>query len=285
MKLLAGGGSTSGSMHRNANLNNQDSFAFRQHPDYVVGVIADGCGSAARSEFGAHLVAYRTVEALDRQLSKAYYAPFIDPTIFDGMVLKATNNALKSLDKALRAHSDDLCKEAQKHFSEALYEYGLCTTLVMIVTKYFFGVWRIGDGGVSILGIDGEFKHHILSPCEGNRPAYLGYRLDPRTIFEQHEMLYPQNVVMMKMYDIPIGVAIMSDGFDLDRSDHQEHIRTILTDSRYTSNPQKTNQFLNKLNAGKQRIIWEERRIERQRSTFEDDATIVFVQFGKDGEP
>jgi len=70
--IKAGGGSTAGSLHRNSNRNNQDSFAFQQGDGYIVGVVADGCGSAYRSEFGAHLVAYRVAEALDTGMAQAF---------------------------------------------------------------------------------------------------------------------------------------------------------------------------------------------------------------------
>ncbi len=44
-----------GSSHHKLYYNNQDSYAFYQDKNYIIGVVADGCGSAASSEVGSKL--------------------------------------------------------------------------------------------------------------------------------------------------------------------------------------------------------------------------------------
>lgn len=48
-------GSTVGTTHQKLNYNNQDSYELIQTSNYIIGVIADGCGSGHKSEVGAHL--------------------------------------------------------------------------------------------------------------------------------------------------------------------------------------------------------------------------------------
>jgi len=287
--VKVGGGSVTGSMHKDSNRNNQDSFAFREGDGYIVGVVADGCGSSHRSEFGAHLVAYRIAESLHASMAQAKIIRSITKddnieSLCDHFVTKATNDALSSLDYALRTRHGNSPEEL-RHFSETLYEYGLCTLLIMIVTDTFAGTWGVGDGAQCLLLRDRNgLQPHFMSiePCDGNKPPYLGYRLDPRTVFDQKHLLHPikqSSLAIGATIDCEVvGLAIMSDGF---KKEHQEHISTILSDHRFIDNPHKATQILNRLNAGKQKINWEERRVERQPSTFEDDATIVFVQFHK----
>lgn len=291
--IKAGGGSTTGSTHRNSNRNNQDSYAFREGNGYVVGVVADGCGSAHRSEFGAHLVAYRVAESLDSGMAEAHAnGPIVfDPKnpwagiLYDTVVHRAVGDALSALDNALRIKKGS-SKEDQRHFSEKLYEYGLCTLVMMIVTETYVAIWSVGDGAYATLLDIHEPPHNglqlgfvAIEPCEGNKPPYLGYRLDPRTIFEDTKLLYPRKQMSMALScddHHAVGIAIMSDGF---KATHEAQIAEILRDPKFTENPHKTTQFLNRQNAGKQRINWEEHRIDREPTTFEDDATIVFVQF------
>lgn len=211
--------------------------------------------------------------------------------LYESIVNQAVNDALGSLDAALRTKKG--CqREDLRHFSEALYEYGLCTLVMMIATNTYVGIWSIGDGAHATLfdiheppynGFQLEFR--AIEPCEGNKPPYLGYRLDPRTVFEEAHLLHPiqQFSIALPCGDDHhlMGVAIMSDGF---RREHEEHIRHILSDPRFTNNQHKATQYLNKLNGGKQKIDWDNRRITRQPSAFEDDATIVFVQFHIEGE-
>lgn len=136
-------GSIIGSEHQRVNKNNQDALAVRSADDYLLGVVADGCGSCTHSEVGAWLAVELIAEAI-----------------------AANPNAITD---------DDGCRELGEKVLRKLppqlpaEKYYLFTLLGFVITPEETVVFGCGDG---TLAINGEITRWEFA---NNAPPYLIY--------------------------------------------------------------------------------------------------------------
>lgn len=146
------GASAIGQGHVHTGLPCQDDFAWAERDNAFVIAVADGLGSASRSDIGA---AFATEAAATRALSDPDEEPPI--AAFEGM--RAAREALDRLAAADEHPVHDLA----------------CTLMVVVAGPSGVGIAHIGDGAV--VGVIGEATH-VLSPPAASE--YLNV-VDPLT--------------------------------------------------------------------------------------------------------
>lgn len=152
------GGSTIGRDHRVVPKNNQDAWAVYEHDRFpVVAVVADGCGSGQHSEVGAGIGARLVCNAVTRELM-ATRGEIRWPKV-EGDVLSILHAVALSMGGNFRSVVED-------HFLFTIVG-------VAFERSGYVTFFAIGDGVIVI----NDNEPIRLRPAEGNKPAYLGYRL------------------------------------------------------------------------------------------------------------
>lgn len=144
-----------GREHARTGRNNQDAFAAKAGERGLVAVVADGCGSGARSEVGAHLGVARAVEAALGLLAEGLTPD--SPTF------------LPRLEADLLGFLGGLAGQLGP---EAVGEALLFTLVGTVCTPTHVLVFCAGDG---LWALNGDV--HRLGPFPGNAPPYLAYGL------------------------------------------------------------------------------------------------------------
>ena len=127
--------STTGTSHVRADLPCQDSHGYRILDNLVIAAVADGLGSAPKSDEGARLA----VEVALTTIEKA-----IGPSLPDD-----SENWTRILQDAFLRAREHLQASAEKS-AIPIREYGT-TLLAMILTRDWLVVGHIGDGAVVAL--------------------------------------------------------------------------------------------------------------------------------------
>jgi Protein phosphatase 2C len=127
------GGSAIGPLHVQMNLPCQDAYAFEVWPpSSAVIAVADGLGSAARSEIGARLAVEAAVQTAREELLRER----------DGLVTQ-WDTLLKTIVHSARLRLEERATQDQCSLRD------LATTLIVVVfAGDCVGVGQIGDGGV-----------------------------------------------------------------------------------------------------------------------------------------
>ena len=136
-------GSVIGCAHIRINKNNQDAVLIKSTADYVIGIVADGCGSKTHSEVGAWFGVEILVEAIANHLPQSLTEETLD-TIGEQVI-------------------DRLPKLSN------FQDYYLFTLLGFVVTSTDTIVFGCGDG---LFSINGDLSQLSF---ENNAPPYLIY--------------------------------------------------------------------------------------------------------------
>lgn len=150
------GGSWIGRDHRLTGRNNQDSWTIVEHDGLTIGVVADGCGSGAKSEVGSQV----GVQILAQSIRASYF----EGRHREVNWTRVQQSALSQLDVLARAMGG-----VYRHVIE---EYFLFTLVGFVIDHTRAVFFTLGDGTVII----NETAVRI-GPFPGNAPPYLGYRL------------------------------------------------------------------------------------------------------------
>lgn len=142
-----------GGLHRRLGRPGQDAAHAVVHGDALVGVVADGCGSAEASEVGARLGVRLWTAAVLRQLDAG--ADLTAPATWDA----ARQEVLRSLGELVAAAGPDL-----------LATHLLFTSVIGVVRGDVAVVAVIGDGRCG-----GALERRFES--DDNAPLYLAYEL------------------------------------------------------------------------------------------------------------
>ena len=141
-----------GSSHYNLFYNNQDSYNFYQDKSYIIGVVADGCGSGSHSEVGAKLGVDFVVN---------YCKKYFRHNSFD----------VDSLQNALIVYLRNIVKNQQTNEElEFIENYLFFTFFGFIIQAEHTFVFHSGDGLYQI-----NDKKVIVE--QGNKPQYLAKNL------------------------------------------------------------------------------------------------------------
>lgn len=247
---LVAGGSVVGSLHRTRGINNQDAF----HSDYRDGrwalAVADGCGSQPGSEVGAKLGA----QLLTRHLLEA-------------ASLGIEWDAHKFLGRVRRHVLADLQTIwlASGGTEETLFENFLFTLVGSLVSHERTIVFILGDGGALL---DGQIN---IQEAEDNAPPYMGYSLRGNDSLREGQLDFK---LLWDKAGFPERIAIFSDGIVKWLEESNNSLEELF-DELEGGHADSARRWLWKKAKEKQKINWEERRVEKVNSAFSDDATIL----------
>lgn len=160
MRVRVRGGTVIGRSHLSSGRNAQDSFEvcekYTQEGLLVAGVVSDGCGSAPRSELGAHLISAFVAEKL---ISSSVLGDLLPK-------VRSTANQLQALMRFLARQF-----ASQEDF---LFEHLLATCLGVLTNGEKCLIFYRGDGYIFI-------GDAALELDEGNQPNYLAYEVPGKT--------------------------------------------------------------------------------------------------------
>jgi hypothetical protein len=247
------GGSVTGRSHALAGRCNQDAYAFRAEGDCLVAAVCDGCGSGAHSEVGAQLGARLVTAILLRRLAGGAAIAEVSWDAVRGEVLDALRPAAVAAGEPMAATVSDL----------------LLFTIVGVAISGDEGVvFAAGDGMVLV---DGEA--HQLGPFPGNAPPYIGYGL-------LDGAQAPAITIVRTFAANEVGhVLVGTDGVAaLTEVEGGRLLRELWENDRHFTNRDVLRRTLALHNREEARPIWAERRFDRKRGSFEDDATVVVIR-------
>jgi hypothetical protein len=166
------GGTIPGRAHVLAGRGNQDAIGWRQTPEAIVAVVADGCSSGAHCEVGAQLVVRLLVEALHAQVCADIW-PRPQEDAFDEAEIRAiVASLLEAARQQVLSSLQTLVGAFGSSANQAILDLLLCTAIGLLVTPQLAVVFAVGDG---LVVVNGEATR--LGPFEGNAPPYLAYGL------------------------------------------------------------------------------------------------------------
>jgi Protein phosphatase 2C len=252
------GGTVQGRDHRARGRNNQDAYTWGAADGAMVAVVADGCGSAQRSEVGAGVGARLLRESCLR------HAASLRCGSADEWLEERRQDVLASLRSLVEAMG------GEDEFVDVVHSHFLFTLQAAVLTPSCSLVAGIGDG---YLRIDGRT---IDVEAPGNAPPYLGYALLP-----------PERV---EMDPARFRFAIHAEGpggaFDrlLLGTDGVRDLASVSSldpfwdDDRFYRNPHVLTRELTRLAADTHRIDWRERRKETRPGALPDDTTLIVLR-------
>ena len=166
-----------GSEHVRVGMNNQDALAVATGPDFLMGVVADGCGSCPRSEVGSVLLTRWAVKHI--------------PYILNGMKKEDAQKGLRiarsmivnsirefavtsQVEYGLVSGSDVGMEDVAPMYSmDGLIATCLLSTLVgFYICNEYAILFSVGDG---YQALNGSFIKLDTADEEMNAPAYLAY--------------------------------------------------------------------------------------------------------------
>jgi hypothetical protein len=157
-------GSIIGRVHSQHQANCQDKFALTNEKindqNYLIGVVADGCGSGKHSEIGAGLLANFLVREAARQLAKGTELNEIPNRLYPTAVcyLKRVLAGMQPGDPA--------------NLGQTVADYFLATALGFVIGQEKGIIFTAGDGLLAL-----NETVNVLD--KQNYPNYLGYHLLP----------------------------------------------------------------------------------------------------------
>jgi len=158
-------GSVIGKYHTRIGLNNQDAYGYILHPDYVMAVVCDGCGSGNYSEVGARLGVNLFLKELNR------VEEFINIGVGN------LNKLLESVKIGIVNSISCMSYMIGDNLPNIIKEHFLFTSLIACVGKEKSFIASIGDGFYNINGENFE-----IGPFENNAPPYISYAIIPDAV-------------------------------------------------------------------------------------------------------
>ena len=279
-----------GAAHVRGGRNGQDAVARWSEGSLGVVVVCDGCGSGARSEVGAVLVAQALCAAMARRLREGAAAD--EPLVWEAARREVVAGMRRLVDSW--AHGDqgpsggerggERRDEASAPLAPielrtwitaeriALIEqHLLCTAIAAARSPRAAAVWAIGDGAF-VLG--GELT--VLGPFADNAPPYLGYDLlgaPPRAHFARCDAEVAEVAEVAKVAKVAGVALVATDG----AAELGQALCELAATPRFVQHPDALRRHLATLARPGERIVWAERRIERTAAALQDDAAVALL--------
>lgn len=204
-----------GKSHQQLAYNNQDALAWDIHPQRIVGVVCDGCGSQPSSEVGA-------------QLAAQYVAHYLSHT---------ETWTPQDLQSGLEAYMKNIAQQTCPHSQEAqasfLRNNFLFTLLAFVQTDTATHLLYVGDGCFLVNDEWTRLDHQ-------NRPPYLAYNLLEGV---------PSTVLQTRVVTEDVQrLLLATDGLEdlLDDPFRKEQLEALLNTSDVFKTPIALQQLLSK---------------------------------------
>ena len=258
-------GSVRGREHERLGLNSQDAFAAAAGEEYLIGIVADGCGSGEHSEVGAKLGAQIVLAALQTELSKHPGRPARE------LLDEVEKICLRRIGVVSRLLAGDL--------HAVLGSYFLFTVLGFVVTPRRSFVFAQGDGVWSVNGETAVLDYQ-------NQPPYLAYGLARDRIPEELR----RELGFKLLAEVNSGeldsLLVATDGFagllqpleDDERAEAARALSRPWEDKLFFRNPFYGTRQLRLLNREQTNIDWEKKLVTSAKPLLADDATFVALR-------
>ncbi len=270
------GASVLGSRHLKIGKNNQDSYIWIRNPDYIIGIVSDGCSSGPHSEVGSNIIAPLFAQTLATYLSKPHLS-LSDENYFrhDWLWYNVRQDVLARIRVLAQSMDENLIATICKYF--------LCTVVGCVITPTSTCIFGCGDG---VFSLNGDI--HMLGPFPGNKPPYLCYGItgsevtnqNPSLLDIQRHIICPTDDVQSLLIGSD-GVADLMNMADQHLPGREEIIGDISqfwTDDIYFLNPEWMRNVLTTINTEKRKPVWEERTIMKYQGLLPDDTTAIVLR-------
>lgn len=260
--------SVQGKEHVRTGRNNQDAVYVHSTDQYVIAVVADGCGSSPHSEVGAQLGVRMAAKIIAAEFGKHGLGSY--PWI---------NHALVSQLNLIKRWlgGDPL---------EAIRDYLLFTLVGVIITPEWTEFFAFGDGVVTV---NGEL-FTILPPQSGddasdNAPAYPAYQLfEPGVLQVPADELTFRLIKRLRTDDLDsflIGTDGVSDLVNAEgqrlpgKSEVVKSLSTLWNGDDYFCNPDNLRRYLTRVNQQSIKLDRKNGGLVRETGLLPDDTTLV----------
>ncbi len=260
-------GTVVGKEHRYAGRNNQDAFMISEENDFLVAVVADGCGSGKYSEVGAQIGCRLIAKSALAQVRRMPDHSFLtDPSFWE----RVRQDAL--------AEIRVLANQLGGSLSKVIEDYFLFTIIGAAIGPEVSVFFSIGDG---VVIINGEITE--LGPFQKNAPPYLAYDLVGSTIHDGDDFKF--KIVCETPTSELDSFLIGTDGVEELISLSEKilpglkkpmgPISQFWTEDRYFANPDNVRRRLFLANRDMAIPDWENHSMRKENGLLVDDTTLI----------
>lgn len=273
------GDTVRGSLHISTDKPNQDAFVWRFLPDYILGIVCDGCGSGkyseAGSKVGVRLIAKAIKENLNVFMSQPMQLFRSEPPY--PFWERVRQDVLAQIRILVRAMGGSL--------SQTVTDYFLFTTVGFLMTPFGVSIFSIGDG---VFIINGEVK--TIGPFPENKPPYITYDLTGSSVTDNNPSLrFFQINEILKIDDVQ-SILIGCDGLeDFIGSENKVipggkekdlvgPVSQFWEQDGFFTNRDMVRRRLAVVNRPYQKIVWDKKQVIRKKGLLRDDTTLIVVR-------
>ena len=256
-------GSVPGRAHAVAGRGNQDAAVVHRAGRGLVAVVADGCGSAERSEVGAWIGAH----TLAAELGCASGFDLEERGFWEG----AQRRTLALLRRTAAAMGGDL--------SEVVARFFLFTVVGVVIADDRAAVFSLGDG---LWAVNGEVSQ--IGPFPGNAPPYLGHALLEERLEAKRRLAVHRTMRVEEVESILVATDGATEWAEVANrplpgtGEIVGPLAQLWEEDRFFDHPDALRRKLSRMNRGFVRPVWEDRRLEKEAGLLEDDTTVVVLR-------
>ncbi len=262
-QIQVAAGTIAGSDHLRVGRGSQDAWAVRCGRRAVVAVVADGCGSGARSEVGAELGVALFTEALFRRLES-------------GERIAAQSTLSQARDDVI-AQLRVLAASMPGPVTDCVSRRFLFTLVGVVITASLTVTFSIGDGIIVVDGVE-----TIIGPYPDNQPPYLGYGVIDPTLtpaVDVHAVIPTDSFTCIAIgTDGAIDLAAAKSFPMPGRDQPVGALDQFWTEDRYFTNRDRLRRRLALMNREVVSADWDAQRLDRTRPLLPDDTTLVVLR-------
>jgi hypothetical protein len=153
--------------------NNQDALALMQRPEFIAGVVCDGCGSGIYSEVGARVGAKYVLNNIESLMRESYYDDEPQQEKIDYLQYCITEDltelAISLIDSESLMHENEAEVTVSK--IQILNDYLFFTIMGFYMTEQETVFFHLGDGFYVVNGEVNGLEY------PNNAPPYIAYNL------------------------------------------------------------------------------------------------------------
>jgi hypothetical protein len=273
-------GSVQGKDYRGKEKNNQDAFFVQHGAGFIIGIVADGCGSSTKSEIGSNLGCRYIAESISRRIHPvSRHMAGIEAENIKSLLLEVRTEVLSRI----AVNVSEIGGGTLERYSKTVFDCFLFTCIGFVATPWITFAFSIGDGYIVANGDTTR-----IGPFPNNAPPYLAYSLlDPASITTPPDLLnFTLNYVSET--EAVNSLLIASDGlYDLIRAETETipgkpepigPLSQFWTTESFFTNPYSLQRRLNLINRDYQRIDYEKKELHRENGWLGDDTTIIVMK-------
>jgi serine/threonine protein phosphatase PrpC len=275
------GGSVCGKDHLLTDKPNQDAYHIVDRPDWMVGVVCDGCGSGKYSGIGSTLASRFIAEALSKSVELGTFNPGIAHIQLTEHITEFLHQLAYNLVGVTRP---PIAAFDLKKMTLLLDDYALFTVVGFVLAPPFYCTFYAGDGFIRV-----NLDDHPLLPESGNRPNYVGYRVPHvwnndrvnanRFVINRHKI---DDLACLDVLLIGTdGISDLISSAEKKIPGKEELVGPLsqfYTDPLYFKNPDAIRRRLSLINKKVVRPNWELKKMEVFHGHLSDDTSLIVVR-------